>query len=157
MPVKFAARKPLQNVDNPWVQQDWAYYRDEVKPLLSHPLVEFVGELDDDDKGQLLKDARALLFPINWPEPFGLAMVEALACGTPVIASPRGSVPEVIRHGRTGFICATVEEMVAACRDHGAQALHLEVLSNNQRAIEFYIRTGFQYHGNMLMSRLIRS
>ena len=117
MPLKFAARKPLQNVDNPWVQQDWAYYRDEVKPLLSHPLVEFVGELDDDDKGQLLKDARALLFPINWPEPFGLAMVEALACGTPVIASPRGSVPEVIRHGRTGFICATVDEMVTACRD----------------------------------------
>jgi glycosyltransferase involved in cell wall biosynthesis len=116
MRLKIAARMPLQNVDNPWVQQDWQYYRDEIEPRLGNPLVEVVGEVDDEEKGELLRDARALLFPINWPEPFGLAMVEALACGTPVIARSLGSVPEVISHGRTGFVCSTIDEMVDACR-----------------------------------------
>jgi glycosyltransferase involved in cell wall biosynthesis len=116
MPLRIAARMPLENVDNPWVQQDWTYYRDEIKPRLSHPLIELVGEVDDAQKAELLKHARALLFPINWPEPFGLAMVEALAFGTPVIARSGGSVPEVIRDGRTGFICETNDEMVEACK-----------------------------------------
>ena len=94
---------------------DWAYYNEEVKPRLTSSLIEFVGEVGDVEKGQLLKDAAGLLFPINWPEPFGLVMVEALACGTPVVARALGSAPEIIRHGRTGFLCATVDEMVDAC------------------------------------------
>jgi len=116
MPLKIAARLPLEGIDNSWVALDWAYYREEVKPRLSSSLIEFVGEVDDAEKGDLLKDAAGLVFPINWPEPFGLVMVEALACGTPVIARALGSTPEVIRHGRTGFLCSTVDEMVDACQ-----------------------------------------
>ncbi len=117
MPLKIAARLPLEGVDNSWVALDWQYYNEEVKPRLSSSLIEFVGEVDDFDKGELLKDAAGLIFPINWPEPFGLVMVEAMACGTPVIARALGSTPEILRHGRTGFLCSTVDEMVDACRD----------------------------------------
>ena len=116
MPLKIAARMPLESVENSWVALDWAYYTEQVKPRLSSSLIEFVGEVDDYEKGQLLKDAAGLLFPINWPEPFGLVMVEAMACGTPVIARRLGSAPEVVRDGRTGFLCSTVDEMVAACQ-----------------------------------------
>ncbi len=93
---------------------DRAYFEAEIRPLLRRPRVEFLGEVDDEQKKTLLGRARALLFPIDWPEPFGLVMIEALACGTPVIARRRGSVPEVLRHGVTGWICDTEEEMVAA-------------------------------------------
>jgi glycosyltransferase involved in cell wall biosynthesis len=93
---------------------DRAYFDQVVRPLLDHPLVEFVGEIDDRTKEELLADALALLFPVDWPEPFGLVLIEALACGTPVIARRRGSVPEIIADGRTGFLCETEEEMVAA-------------------------------------------
>lgn len=87
-----------------------------VRPLLEDPIVEHIGEVDDRQKQQLLGGAYALLFPIEWPEPFGLVMIEALACGTPVIAPPRGAVPEVIRHGQTGFFASGVEESVEALR-----------------------------------------
>jgi glycosyltransferase involved in cell wall biosynthesis len=93
---------------------DREYFDAVVRPLLDHPLVEFVGEVDDRAKEDLLADALALLFPIDWPEPFGLVAIEALACGTPVIARPRGSVPEIVTDGVTGFVCETEEEMVAA-------------------------------------------
>jgi glycosyltransferase involved in cell wall biosynthesis len=93
---------------------DRAYFEQVVSPLLDHPLVEFLGEVDERVKEALLADALALLFPVDWPEPFGLVLIEALACGTPVIARRRGSVPEIIAHGRTGFVCDTEEEMVAA-------------------------------------------
>jgi glycosyltransferase involved in cell wall biosynthesis len=116
MPLKIAARMPLEATDNPWVAQDWEYYKAEVKPRLNSSMVEFIGEVGDRDKGELLKDAHALLFPIRWPEPFGLVMVEAMACGTPVIARNVGSAPEILQHGRTGFLCDTVDEMIAACR-----------------------------------------
>jgi glycosyltransferase involved in cell wall biosynthesis len=116
IPLKIAARLPLEQVNDRWVADDWVYYRDEVKPRLKSSLIEFVGEVGDQEKGALLKDAMGLLFPIDWPEPFGLVMIEALACGTPVIARNMGSVPEVIDHGRTGYVCSTVDEMVAACR-----------------------------------------
>ncbi len=92
---------------------DWAYFEREVRPLLDHPLIEFVGEVDEASKEELLGGARALLFPIDWPEPFGLVVIEALACGTPVIARPRGSIPELLRHGATGFL---FEELDEACR-----------------------------------------
>jgi glycosyltransferase involved in cell wall biosynthesis len=85
-----------------------------VQPLLDHPLVDFVGEVGGEEKLQLLAHARGLLFPIDWPEPFGLVMIEALACGTPIIARRRGSVAEIVRHGETGFVCETDEELRAA-------------------------------------------
>lgn len=116
LPLKIAARMPLANVQTPWVAHDWAYYNDEVKPRLDGGRVEFIGEVGELDKGALLKDAMAMIFPINWPEPFGLVMAEALACGTPVIARSVGAAPEIIDHGRTGFLCADVGEMVASCR-----------------------------------------
>jgi glycosyltransferase involved in cell wall biosynthesis len=76
--------------------------------------VEFIGEIGEQDKNEFLSNAYALLFPIDWPEPFGMVMIEAMACGTPVIAFRCGSVPEVIDEGQTGFICDTLEEAVRA-------------------------------------------
>jgi glycosyltransferase involved in cell wall biosynthesis len=93
---------------------DRSYYRSRIKPLLKDPMIEFIGEIGDGDKGAFLGNAAALLFPIDWPEPFGLALIEAMANGTPVIAFRRGSVPEIIDHGVTGFIVDSVEEAVAA-------------------------------------------
>src|SRR3984893_11382235 len=93
---------------------DAGYFRDEIKPLLADPLIEFVGEIGDAEKAAFLGNASALLFPIDWPEPFGLVMIEAMACGTPVIAWHHGSVPEVIDHGVTGFVCETIEEASVA-------------------------------------------
>jgi glycosyltransferase involved in cell wall biosynthesis len=93
---------------------DRSYYKSRIKPLLKDPLIEFLGEIGEDEKGAFLGDAMALLFPIDWPEPFGLSMIEAMANGTPVIAFRRGAVPEVIDHGVTGFIVDTIEEAVAA-------------------------------------------
>lgn len=93
---------------------DRAYFADCIQPLLRQSHVEFLGEIGERDKQALLGGALALLFPIEWPEPFGMVMAESLACGTPVIAFRRGSVPEVIDHGVTGFICESIDEAVAA-------------------------------------------
>lgn len=93
---------------------DREYFRTHVEPLLDSGHVEFLDEVSGDDKARLLGEATALLFPIDWPEPFGLVMIEALACGTPVIARARGSVPEVIEDGVTGLIAETEDELVAA-------------------------------------------
>jgi glycosyltransferase involved in cell wall biosynthesis len=93
---------------------DHAYFETVVRPLLSDPLVEWVGEIGDADKAAFLGGALAHLFPIDWPEPFGLVMVEAMACGTPTIAWPCGSVPEVLEDGVTGFIVDSIEAAVAA-------------------------------------------
>jgi glycosyltransferase involved in cell wall biosynthesis len=95
-------------------EEDLPFHEEIVAPLLADPLIEYVGEIDDSHKSAFLSGARALLFPIAWPEPFGLVMIEAMACGCPIIAFRRGSVPEVIEHGRTGFIVDTVDEAVAA-------------------------------------------
>ncbi|RIL07436.1 MAG: glycosyl transferase [Proteobacteria bacterium] len=92
---------------------DEAYF-ETVRPLFRHPLVDYVGELDDAGKNDFLGGAAALLFPIDWPEPFGLIMIEALACGTPVVAWSHGSVTEVLTHGRTGFVCDDIADAVGA-------------------------------------------
>ena len=113
--LKIAARMPLANVHTPWAANDWAYYRDEVKPRLDGGRIEFLGEVGETEKAALLGGALAMIFPINWPEPFGLAMAESLACGNPVIARSVGAAPEVIDHGRTGFLCDDVREMVESC------------------------------------------
>ena len=105
IPLKIAAK--VDAVDR-------AYFEAQVRPLLDHPLVEFIGEIADERKADFLGKARALLFPIAWPEPFGLVMIEAMACGTPVIAYDRGAVPEIIEHGRSGFIVNSEDEALAA-------------------------------------------
>jgi glycosyltransferase involved in cell wall biosynthesis len=92
---------------------DQEYFDREIKHLFDHPLVEFVGEADEDEKRRLLAGAYGLLFPIDWPEPFGMVQIEALATGTPVLALNRGSVPEVLRHGVTALIGETVDDLVA--------------------------------------------
>jgi glycosyltransferase involved in cell wall biosynthesis len=93
---------------------DREYFETVIAPLLSEPLVEYVGEIGEQEKDEFLGHAYALLFPIDWPEPFGLVMAEAMACGTPVIAYRRGSVPEIIEEGVTGFIVHDLEEAVRA-------------------------------------------
>jgi glycosyltransferase involved in cell wall biosynthesis len=105
LPLKIAAK-----VD----KADMEYYKAEIEPLLSQAHVEFIGEINEAQKPEFLSGAKALLFPIDWSEPFGLVMIESMACGTPVIAFNRGSVPEVIDHGVTGFITEDVQGAVAA-------------------------------------------
>lgn len=100
------------------------YYEDILVPLFTHPLIEFIGEIDEEHKSGFLGNASALLFPIKWPEPFGLVMIEAMACGTPVIAFPNGSVPEVIRHGISGWIVDDVDGAVHAASCLGMLSRH---------------------------------
>jgi glycosyltransferase involved in cell wall biosynthesis len=90
------------------------YYREQLRPLIDNEQIRLVGELDDKSKGEVLAGAMALLFPIDWPEPFGLVMIEAMACGTPVVAFRHGSVPEIIDEGVTGFVVDSEAEAVAA-------------------------------------------
>jgi glycosyltransferase involved in cell wall biosynthesis len=94
--------------------QDRRYFQEVIEPLLSQPHVEYLGEIGEDGKGAFLGGARGLLFPIDWPEPFGLAMIEALACGTPVVAFRGGSVAEILRDDDYGFVCDDIEQAVAA-------------------------------------------
>lgn len=119
-PLKIAAK-----ID----RADQEYFDAKIKPLLKHPLIEFVGEIGNSEKGDFLGNAAALLFPIEWPEPFGIVMIEAMACGTPVIAYPFGSVPEIIAEGVNGFVVGSIDEAVHAvqridnidrrrCREH---------------------------------------
>src|SRR6202008_274932 len=91
---------------------DEPYFREKIEPLLEQPGIEFLGEIDERAKTDFLGDARALLFPIDWPEPFGLSMIEAMSCGTPVLAFRHGSVPEIIDVGLTGFIVDDFEGAV---------------------------------------------
>jgi glycosyltransferase involved in cell wall biosynthesis len=98
---------------------DTAYFEREIRGLLDHPLIEYVGEIGEDRKRDFIGRARAMLFPIDWPEPFGLVMIESLACGTPVIAYDCGSVSEILQDGGTGYIVRTQEEAIeAAMRVH---------------------------------------
>jgi len=101
-------------------RSDRDYYREKIEPLMKQPHVEYVGEIDERGKQELLAGALALVFPIDWPEPFGLVMIEALACGTPVIAWRCGSVPEVIDQGVTGFVCDDLVSAVAAVDQVGS-------------------------------------
>jgi len=105
MPLRVAAK-----ID----RADQEYFETCIKSRLHDPLIEFTGEIGYPEKNDFLGDAAALLFPINWPEPFGLVMIEAMACGTPVIAYPRGSVPEIVDDGITGFLVHNAEEAAKA-------------------------------------------
>jgi glycosyltransferase involved in cell wall biosynthesis len=107
IPFKIAAKVDAVDRD---------YFEELIKPRLCPPDVEYIGEIGEHEKSEFLGGALALLFTIDWPEPFGLAMIESMACGTPVITRPCGSVPEIVRDGKTGFIASTVEELVAATK-----------------------------------------
>ena len=117
IPLKIAAK--VDKVDE-------EYFRSEILPLIDGPSVEFIGEINEREKTKFLGDAAALLFPVDWPEPFGLAMIEAMACGTPVLAFRCGSVPEVIDDGATGKVIDSEHEAVAALP---------EILSYDRRAV----------------------
>lgn len=111
MPVRIAAK--VDAVDR-------EYFEANIRKLLDHPLVEYIGEIGEDDKSDFLGNAQALLFPIDWPEPFGLAMIEAMACGTPVIAFRKGSVPEIVDEGATGFVVDDLDAAVKAVQAAGS-------------------------------------
>jgi glycosyltransferase involved in cell wall biosynthesis len=121
IPLKIAAKVDVV---------DREYFETVIKPRLSPPDVEYIGEISEAEKSDFLGGALGLLFSIDWPEPFGLAMIEALACGTPVIARPCGSVPEIVNDGVTGYIADTVDELADAVRK-------LEVLSRSACRTEF--------------------
>ena len=95
---------------------DERYWREQIVPHLSHPLVRYIGEVNEATKPGFLGNAAALLFPIDWPEPFGLAMIEAMSCGTPVVAWPNGAAPEIVDEGVTGFIAGSIDEALQAVR-----------------------------------------
>ena len=107
LPLKIAAK--VDKVDR-------EYYEQYIEPMLDDPLIEYVGEIGEGEKDEFLGNALALMFPIDWPEPFGLAMIEAMACGTPVIARRCGSVPEVLDEGVTGFIVESSDEAFEAVK-----------------------------------------
>lgn len=123
---------------------DRDYFEARVRPLLQPPFIEFLGEIDERGKNELLGGALALLFPVDWPEPFGLAMVEAMACGTPVIAYRRGSVPEIIGDGVTGYIVDDAAAAVDALQrihliDRRACRHHFEERFSARRMAEGYL------------------
>ncbi len=114
IPLKIGGRRPLQVWQYPEAKEDRLYWESMIEPHLGRDGIEFVGELDDRGKQDLLQDALALLFPIDWPEPFGIVLIEAMACGTPILARPRGSVPEIVVDGRNGYHCENVDELTRA-------------------------------------------
>jgi len=117
IPLRIAAK--VDKVDE-------VYFREKIEPLLDQPGVEFIGEIDERAKSEFLGNARALLFPVDWPEPFGLSMIEAMACGTPVLALRHGSVEEVVEDGLTGHIVNSIEQAAVALP---------RVISLNRRAV----------------------
>jgi glycosyltransferase involved in cell wall biosynthesis len=134
IPLKIAGK-----VDD----NDREYFERVLRPLLRHPLVEFLGEIDETTKREVMAGALALLFPIEWLEPFGLVMIEAMAAGTPVIARPRGAVPEIVLPGRTGFVAETVDELVEAVRrvetiDRAACRADVEARFSVRRMVDDY-------------------
>lgn len=143
MPLKMAAK--VDAVDR-------EYFESRIKPHLSHPLIELVGEVDERGKNALLGGARALLFPIAWPEPFGLVMIEAMACGTPVIAYRLGSVPEVMQEGVSGYVVDSPEQAVAAVArldaiDRAGCRAYFEHRFSSERMAEGYVEL---YHRLLL-------
>lgn len=129
------------------------YFNECIKPMLDDPLVEFLGEVAEKEKVELLKNARALLNTINWPEPFGLVMIEALACGTPVIVRCCGSAREIVTHGETGYICESQNDFSRAIRDAGkisrfACRKDFEKRFSHKKMVDGYERLYYRLCGN---------
>jgi glycosyltransferase involved in cell wall biosynthesis len=136
MKLKVAAKIDRADVD---------YFEKRIKHLLNHPLIEFVGEIGHGEKADFLGNAAALLFPIEWPEPFGLVMIEAMACGTPVIAHPYGSVPEIIPDGVCGYFVHNTDEAVEAVQrigeiDRRECRRHFELNFTNERMAREHVK-----------------
>ena len=136
IPIKIAAK--VDKVDE-------EYFCTQIEPLLQQPGVEFIGEINERQKNEFLGQARALLFPIDWPEPFGLVMIEAMACGTPVLAFGRGSVAEIIDPGVTGMIVDTMEAAIkmlpqVMALDRSAVRRRFELRFNATRMAKDYLR-----------------
>jgi glycosyltransferase involved in cell wall biosynthesis len=137
IPLKIAAKVDKADED---------YFRNDILPLINGPGVEFIGEINEREKAKFLGEAAALLFPVDWPEPFGLVMIEAMACGTPVLAFRRGSIPEVIDDGVTGKVVDTEEEAIAAVPaivsyDRRAVRQRFEERFTATRMAKDYVRT----------------
>jgi glycosyltransferase involved in cell wall biosynthesis len=139
---------------------DQEYYEREIQPLFDDPIVEFLGEVDEQQKRALLVEAYALLFPIDWPEPFGMVTIEALACGTPVLAMNRGSVPEILRHGISGLVGNSLDELVAlapmigdldrhACRREAERRFSSDIMADGYEQV--YQRVIAEYQGERQM------
>ena len=134
MPLKIAAK-----VD----PSDREYYEREIKPLLHHPLIEYIGEISEEQKPAFLGAAYAQIFPIDWPEPFGLVMIESMACGTPVVAFRNGSVPEIVEDGITGWIVDSEEQAVRSLQGlegfdrHACRARFEERFSARRMAADY--------------------
>lgn len=134
IPLKIAAKIS---------KADEVYFKEQIEPLLDQPHVEFIGEIGEHQKQEFLQHAVALLFPIDWPEPFGLVMIEAMACGTPVIAYEHGSVPEVMKDGVSGFVVRDLEEAVRAAERieqvdrHGCRSYFEERFSARRMARDY--------------------
>jgi glycosyltransferase involved in cell wall biosynthesis len=155
MKLKIAAKIDVYDRD---------YYEREIAHLLDHPLIEFLGEADEQQKRELLAGAYALVFPIDWPEPFGMVMIEAMACGTPVLAMNRGSVPEVLRHGVSAMIGNSVDELAAlapqirlidrrACRREAERRFSSRVMASSYEQI---YQRAIAEHQNEELSRALR-
>ncbi|KKU52428.1 MAG: Glycosyltransferase [Parcubacteria group bacterium GW2011_GWA2_47_10] len=130
-------------VPSPNQKEDYAAFRERVAPALKKKCVTYVGEVNEKQLVPLYQNAKAVLFPIQWEEPFGLVMIEAMACGTPVIAFQRGSVPEVIVDGKTGYIVSTVNEMARAVSridqiDRGMVRKYTEDNFSKERMVDEY-------------------
>ncbi len=149
VPLKIAAKVDPTDKD---------YFENRIKPMLNHPLIDFVGEVDDQQKIALLKNAKALLNTIDWPEPFGLVMIESLACGTPVIVRKCGSAPELITNGKTGFICESKLDFIKAirsidrlsrkaCREEFERRFLSESMVNNYESLYYNILADRSLHG----------
>lgn len=110
LPLVIAAK--LNSITD--APQDVAYFKQYIEPKLSEQ-IRWIGEVDENQRNKLMSKAICLLHPVTWPEPFGLAMIETMACGTPVVAFGLGSIPEIVQHGKTGYVVNTVDEMIEAC------------------------------------------
>jgi glycosyltransferase involved in cell wall biosynthesis len=136
---------------------DQVYFHTEIEPLLADPLIEYLGEITDAEKDEFLGNAMALVCPYDWPEPFGLVLIEALACGTPVLAYRRGSIPEIIEDRATGFVCEGLDEMAAAIQripeiDRRRCRLSFEQRFSVERMAQDYLRVYGQALGNICES-----
>ena len=148
IPLKISAK--VDRVDE-------AYFRETIAPLLDGPGVEFIGEINEHEKTQFLGQADALLFPVDWPEPFGLVMIEAMACGTPVLAFRCGAVPEVVEDGVTGAIVDTIEEAITAlprviALDRQAVRKHFEQRFSASRMAKDYVAV---YRSLLALSQVV--
>jgi glycosyltransferase involved in cell wall biosynthesis len=152
--IAVAAGIPLvlMGVPNPAERH---YFDAEIAPRLNHPLISYAGDLDGAERVRMVRNARALLHPIQWPEPFGLVYVEALACGVPVLTYDEGAAREIVRHGQTGCVATTPAELIAAAGDLDgydpaacrASVAHLSVDAMTRRYLDAYQRVRDDWRG----------